>query len=118
MLSSRGSSTPRDQAQVSCIAGRFFTTEPPEKLMELQGLMIILGFPGGSEVKASASNVGDLRSIPGFALWVRKIPWKRKWQPTPGLLPGESHGRRSLVSYSPRDHKESDTTEPLHFHFL
>ena len=44
-----------------------------------------------------------------------KIPWRRKWQPTPVLLPGESHGRRSLVGYSPRGRKESDTTERLHF---
>ena len=33
--------------------------------------------------------------------WVRKIPWKREWQPTPLFLPGESHGQRSLVGYSP-----------------
>ena len=38
---------------------------------------------------------------PGFDPWVRKIPWRRKWQPTPVLLPGESHGGRSLVGYSP-----------------
>ena len=41
-----------------------------------------------------------------------------KWQPTPVLLPGESHGQRSLVGYSPWGSKESDTTEQLHFHFL
>ena len=37
-------------------------------------------------------------------LWnqIKKIPWRRKWQPTPLFLPGESHGRRSLVGYSPR----------------
>ena len=40
-----------------------------------------------------------------------KIPWKRKWQPTPVFLPGKSHGQRSLVGYSPQGHKESDTTE-------
>ena len=39
------------------------------------------------------------------------------WQPTPVLLPGESHGWRSLVGYSPWGLKESDTTEQLHFHF-
>ena len=38
-----------------------------------------------------------------------------KWQPTPVLLPGESHGGRSLVSYSPWGRKESDATERLHF---
>ena len=54
---------------------------------------------------------------PGFDTWVRKIPWRRKWQPTPVLLPGESHGGRSMVGYSPWGHKESDTTERLHFHF-
>ena len=38
----------------------------------------------------------------GFDPWVGKIPWRRKWQPTPVFLPGESHGWRSLVGYSPR----------------
>ena len=41
--------------------------------------------------------------------------WRRKWQPTPILLPGKFHGLRSLVGYSPWGHKESDTTERLHF---
>ena len=39
--------------------------------------------------------------------------WRRKWQPTPVFLPGESHGRRSLVGCSPRGHTESDTTEAM-----
>ena len=39
------------------------------------------------------------------------------WQPTPAFLPGESHGRRNLMGYSPRGLKELDTTEWLHFHF-
>ena len=51
--------------------------------------------------------------------WVRSLGpedcWRRKWQPTPVLLPGESHGRRSLVGYSPQGCKESDVTERLHF---
>ena len=45
-------------------------------------------------------------------------PWRRKWQPTPVSLPGESHGQRSLVGYSPRGRKESDTTERLHFYLF
>ena len=45
----------------------------------------------------------------------REDPRRRKWQPTPVLLPGESHGGRSLVGYSPLGRKESDTTERLHF---
>ena len=47
----------------------------------------------------------------GFDPWVRKIPWRRTWQLTPVFLPGESHGQRSLVGYSPWDHKESGTTK-------
>ena len=53
----------------------------------------------------------------GFNPWFGKISWRRKWQPTPVLLPGESHGRKSLVGYIPWGCKESDTTERLHFHF-
>ena len=43
--------------------------------------------------------------------------WRRQWQPNPVLLPGKSHGRRSLVGYSSWGHEELDTTERLHFHF-
>ena len=39
------------------------------------------------------------------------FPWRKKWQPTPLFLSGESHGRRSLAGYSPWHYKESDTTE-------
>ena len=49
----------------------------------------------------------------GFDPWVRKIPWRRAWQPTPVLLPGKSHGHRSLAGYSPWGHKESDATYQL-----
>ena len=41
----------------------------------------------------------------GFNPWVRKIPWWRRWQPTPSFLPGKSQGQRSLVGYSPRGHR-------------
>ena len=43
--------------------------------------------------------------------------WRRQWHPTPVLLPGKSHGRRSLVGCRPWGREESDTTERLHFHF-
>ena len=56
-------------------------------------IIIHLDFLGGSDGKASVYNVRDLGSIP----WVGKIPWRRKWQPTPVLLPWKSHGQRSLV---------------------
>ena len=48
-----------------------------------------------------------------FNSWVRKIPWSRKWQPTPEFLLGELCGQRSLVGYNPRGHKEPDMTERL-----
>ena len=68
-------------------------------------------FPSGSDGKASACNAEHK----WFDTWVRKIPWRRKWQPTTIFLPGKFHGWRSLVSHSPWDHKELDTTERLHF---
>ena len=49
----------------------------------------------------------------GFKPWVGKIPWSRKWQPTPLFLSEKFHGRRSLVGYNPWSHKESNTTERL-----
>ena len=51
-----------------------------------------LGFPGGSVAK----NPPASRKC-RFNPWVGKIPWSRKWQPTPVFLPGKSHGQRSLV---------------------
>ena len=50
------------------------------------------------------------RRRPASSPWVGKIPWRRKWQPTPVLLPGESQGQRSLLGFSPWGCKESDTT--------
>ena len=47
----------------------------------------------------------------GFDPWVRKIPWSKGWQPTPVLLPGQSHGQRSLAGHCPWCRKQSDTTE-------
>ena len=52
-------------------------------------------------------------SICEFDSWVKKIPWGRKWQPTPIFLPEKSHGQRSLEGYSPWGLKESDTSEQL-----
>ena len=53
-----------------------------------------------------------------FNPWVGKIPWRREQQPTPGFLPGESHGQRSLAGYCPRDHKESDITKQLSAYYF
>ena len=61
-------------------------------------------------------DVGDAGGCGGrggsrFDLWVRKIPWRRKWQPTAAFLPGKSYGQRSLAGCRPWGRKESDTTE-------
>ena len=76
-----------------------------------------MGFPGVLVGKESAWNAGNHLQCrrPRLNPWVRKIPWRRKWQPTPVLLPGKSHGRRRVVGYSPWGPKESDMTERLHF---
>ena len=57
--------------------------------------------------------------ICNFSVVTILFSWRRQWHPTPALLPGKSHGRRSLVGCSPgvAKSKESDTTEQLHFHF-
>ena len=60
------------------------------------------------KLPANAGDITDTSSIPG---WGEKISWRRKWQPTPVFLPGESHGQRSLVGYSPQGRRESDATE-------
>ena len=52
----------------------------------------------------------------GFDPWVGKIPWRRAWQPTPVFLPGEFHGQRSLVGYSPWGCKELDMTGAIITH--
>ena len=71
-------------------------------------------FPGGSDSKESACNVGDSGSIPGLGKspgegncnplrldpWVGKISWRRELQPTPVFLPGKLHRQRILVDYS------------------
>ena len=56
--------------------------------------------------KESACNAGDPRLIPGLG----RSPRRRKWQPTPVFLPGESHGQRNLSGYGPWGLKESDMT--------
>ena len=67
------------------------------------------GFPGGSVVK---NLPGQCRRC-GFNPWIGKILWRRKWQPTPVFLPGESHGQRSLAGCSPWGCKELDMTYRL-----
>ena len=63
-------------------------------------------------VKNPPANAGDVRDQDSFPASGRS-PWRRVWLPTPVFFPGESHGQRSLVGYSPWSPKESDTTEQL-----
>ena len=58
------------------------------------------GFPGGTSGKEPACQHRRLKRC-GFDPWVGKIPWRRKWQPTPVFLPGEPHGQRSLAGCGP-----------------
>ena len=94
-----------------------------------------MDFPHGSVVKNLPANAGNLGSIPGSGRSPREgsgnslqysclgklldqRAWRRRqWHPTPVLLPGKSHGWRSLVGFSPWGREESDTTERLHCHF-
>ena len=65
------------------------------------------GFPGGAGGKEPACQCRRCKRH-RFDPWIGKIPWRRKWQPTPVFLPGESHGQRSLACYSPWGSKEWD----------
>ena len=59
--------------------------------------------------KESACSAEDKR-VPSLG---QEIPWEKKWQPTPVFLPGESHGQRNLVGYSPWGHEDLDMTDQL-----
>ena len=75
----------------------------------------VLPVSTGQRASLLAQTVNNLPALwrPGFKPWVRKIPWRREWLPTPVFLPRETHGQRSLTGYSPCGHKELDTTERL-----
>ena len=64
-------------------------------------------FPGGSAVKNPPASAASAEEV-------SLTPWRRKWQPTPVFLLGQSHGQRSLAGYSPWGLKELEMTERLH----
>ena len=78
-------------------------------VLEFWGYMITFIWASlvAQDGKEYACNAGELSSIHG------KIPWRREWLPTPVFLPGQFHGQRSLVGYSPWGRKELDTAERL-----
>ena len=77
--------------------------------------ILLILFPGGASGKESTCQCRRHKRC-GFNPWVGKIPWSRKWQPTPVFLPGEFHGQGRLAGYSPRGRKQPDTTECTHTH--
>ena len=68
-------------------------------------IICCMGFPSGPLVKNPPANSGGTRDLVG------RIPWSRKWLPTPVFLPGKSHGQRSLAGHCPWGRNESDMTE-------
>ena len=74
---------------------------------------VAISFSGGSSPPRDRTHISRIAGR-HFSLWATREAL-RKWESTPGLLPGKSHGQRSLVGYSPWGRKESDMTERLHF---
>ena len=108
---SRVSSLPRDRTRVSCIAGRFFSTWATSKAPEcFIGVRIWTRYQRKKSIKAVAHSLMKQKHK-------KSIPWRRKWQPTPVFLPGESHEQRSLAGYSPRGRRVGhDWSDLAHTH--
>ena len=108
---------PRGTPGIKCDSQRVQRGRPGKFLVEMPFktwlyILAYKGLPRWSSVKESTCQCRRLRFNP----WVGKIPWRRKWQPTPVFLPGESHRLRSWAGYSPWDCKELDRTEHTHTH--
>jgi len=100
----------------TCILHRYTRVPHPEPPSHLPPYTIPLGHPSAPAPSFlyPALNL-DWRFISYMILYM--FYQRRQWHPTPVLLPGKSHGQRSLVGCSPWGLEESDTTERLHFHF-
>ena len=109
-------SSPRNQAGVSCIAGRFFTNwaiKETLKAMAPHSSTLSWKIPRMEE-PGRLQSMGSLRVGHDWATWLSLstfMHWRRKWQPTPVFLPGESQGWGSLVGCHLWGHTELDTTE-------
>ena len=112
-------SRPRNQTQVSYIAGRFFTDWATKEARNSIKVAELHTFKRASQValvvKNPPASTGDNKKH-GFNPWVGKIPWRRAWQPTPVFLPWESHltgepgGLQSMESHRVR-HDWSDLAQ-------
>ena len=94
-----------------CLFSLWFSSETEVMLKDLKEYTWFLRWLRGKESLCWCRRCG-------FDPWVRKIPWTRKWQPTPVFLPGESHEQMSLVGYSLWDHSQAclSTHTPLYTH--
>ena len=114
---SRGSSQSRSRTQVSCIAGRLFTDWATREAKLLFNFSVINSLTlRWGRVSLMAQWVRNPPAVQEthttwFNPWVGKIPWRKKWQPTPVFLPGKFHWQRNLAGYSPGGLKEWDMTE-------
>ena len=100
-----------EDMEYDCASKGVATDQHTHRVCHREGVYFgLLSFPCGSAGKESTCNAGDIRDV-GWIPWVEKSPWRRERLHTPVFLPGESHGQRSLVGYSPQGHKESDTTK-------
>ena len=77
----------------------------------------MLNFQIDGFLKVSLMLISHLNAFFFYNITLCAFLWRRQWQPTPVLLPGKFHGRRSLVGCSPWSGQELDATELLHFHF-
>ena len=96
---------------VITVGGRFFSQIVKMEALKIRFKLVLFTlcvFPSSCTGAFAPSGICVFTVV-----WWRR----RQWHPTPLLLPGKSHGRRSLVGYSPWGCEESDTTERLHFHF-
>ena len=83
--------------------------------VNFQMFKLVLEKAEESEIKLPTSAVSSKKQESSRKTSAFVLLWRRKWQPIPVLLPGESHGQKSLVGYSPWGFKELETTERLHF---
>ena len=106
--------------QVNCPKAPLYlsspTQQPQAKQPPREGFVCLFFLPDALEFEGASLVSQTVKNLPAmqetqFNPWIRKIPWRRKWQPTPVFLPGKYYGQRSLVGYSPWGCKQLDTTE-------